>query len=332
MTRDEPPVVSVLMTAYNTQRYLRAALDSVLNQTMRDFELVVVDDGSTDRTPEILDQYAAADRRVRVVHRENGGISAAANTGLEACRGAYVARLDSDDIAKPDRLKAQLAYLTEHGLIACGTWHDLIDERSRFLKTLRPPTDDATVQDLLLKGHGAICNPTSMFLKQPFIDLGGYALELASAEDLDCWLRLGEVGKLGNVPQSLGRYRLHHGSVSEQKCQTQRDRAKIACERAWERRGLDGMTFEAESLWRPGDDRESRHRFALEYGWWAYNSGERATAASYGWRAIRLRPWHSGGWKLVGVTWRGRVPEPVQEPATLTETWHPGRRPSSSSS
>ena len=170
-------------------------MDSVLAQTMRDFELVVVDDGSTDRTPQILDRYAAADRRVRVVHRDNGGISAAANAGLEACRGTYVARLDSDDVAKPQRLEAQLAYLKKHDLIACGTWHELIDERSRYLKTLRPPTDDATIQQLLLEGHGAICNPTSMYRKQPFIDLGGYTLELASAEDLDCWLRLGEHGK-----------------------------------------------------------------------------------------------------------------------------------------
>ena len=314
------PSVSVLMTAFNTQRYLRAAVDSVLAQTMRDIELVVVDDGSTDQTPEILERYAAADRRVRVVHRENGGISAAANAGLEACRGTYVARLDSDDIAKPHRVESQLAYLKEHGLIACGTWHDLIDERSRFLKTLRPPTDDHAIQLLLLKGHGAICNPTSMYLKQPFIDLGGYALELASAEDLDCWLRLGELGKLGNVPQSLGQYRLHHGSVSEQKCETQRQRAKIACERAWERRGIDG-SFEAQSLWRPGEDVASRHRFALEYGWWAFNSGQRSTAASYAWRAIRLRPLDAGGWKLLGVTLRGRVADPVSEPSTLTESW-----------
>ena len=129
------------------------------------------------------------------------------------------------------------------------------------------------------------------------------------------------------MPQSLGRYRLHHGSVSEQKCEMQRQRAKIACERAWERRGIEG-TFEAQSLWRPGEDRASRHRFATEYGWWAYNSGERRTAASYAWRAIRLRPLDGTGWKLLGVALRGRHAAPSDEqPSTLAEVWHATRPP-----
>lgn len=286
------------MTAYNAETYLAQTVESVLAQTMRDFEFVIVDDGSTDATPAMLAAFAKRDPRVRVVTQANAGIPKAANAGLAACRGEFVARMDSDDIAKPERFAVQLPYLKDNGLVACGTWHDLIDERGRFLKVLPTPTDDAVIQDLALKGHGSICNPTSMFVRKALADLGGYSEDLPVAEDLDCWLRLGEVGSLGNVPQSLMQYRLHAKSISEEKCQLERDCAKLACERAWARRGIEG-SFEAGHMWRPGKDKLSRHQFALEYGWWAFKSGENQTAASYGWRAVRLRPTHPGGWKLV---------------------------------
>ena len=316
----DTPTISVLMCAYNAQRYLAETVESVLAQTFGDFEFVIVNDGSTDTTAHLLEEFAARDGRVRVVTIPNSGIPKASNAGLAACRGEFVARIDSDDIAKPRRLEVQLAYLREHGLVACGTWHDLIDERGRFLKLLKVPTDDATIQGEALKGHGSICNPTSMFRRQALVDLGGYSEDLPVAEDLDCWLRLGEVGPLGNVTESLAQYRLHSASISEQKCQLERDCAKIACERAWARRGIEG-TFEAGHMWRPGRDRHSRHRFALEYGWWAFKSGEMKTAGSYGWRAVRLKPWDPGGFKLIFASLKGGNKRP---PAATDSSSNPG--------
>ncbi len=295
------PEISVLMCAYNAEYYLAETLSSVLTQTFKDFELVVVDDGSTDQTPDILDTFAQSDPRVRVITGPNAGIPQAANVGLAACRGEFIARIDADDIAKPRRFEVQLAYMKKHGLVACGTWHDLIDEEGRLLKLLKTPVDDATIQDLALRGHGSICNPTSMFRREAYMKLGGYSEDLPVAEDLDCWLRLGEVGKLGNVPECLSQYRLHSHSISEKKCQLQRDFAKLACERAWKRRGIQGV-FEAAGLWRPGVDRGSRHHFAMEYGWWAFGSEQFQTAASYGGRAIKLKPWHPAGYKLLAVS------------------------------
>lgn len=312
------PEISVLMCAYNAQRYLAETVRSVLSQTFEDFELVVVDDGSTDETPRILETFAQSDPRVRVITGPNAGIPQAANVGLAACRGEFVARIDADDIAKPRRLEVQLAYMKEHGLVACGTWHDLIDERGRLLKLLKTPVDNATIQERALKGHGSICNPTSMIRRRPFSDLGGYSEDLPVAEDLDSWLRLGEVGELGNVPECLAQYRLHSHSISEQKCQLERDCAKIACERAWKRRGVDG-SFEAGHMWRPGKDRGSRHHFATEYGWWAFQSQQFRTAASYGWRAMRLKPWHPGGYKLwlVAVAKGGAKDHPTDADAAV---------------
>jgi glycosyltransferase involved in cell wall biosynthesis len=295
------PSVSILMSAYNAERYVEMTVRSVLAQTFGDFEMVVVDDGSTDRTPQILAGFAEQDPRVRLIQIENAGISKANNIGLEACRADWVARIDADDLAKPRRLEVQYPYVREHDLVACGTWHDLIDEVGRFLRVQQTPVDDEAIQRAALRGHGAICNPTSIFHRKTFLDLGGYSEDLISAEDLDCWLRLGEVGPLGNVPQSLGAYRLHSGSISERQCRAQRAFAKEACERAWRRRGITG-TFEASDMWRPGRDRTSRHKFAVEYGWWAFTSGEARTAVAYAKRAVLLKPWDMTGYKLLGAT------------------------------
>jgi glycosyltransferase involved in cell wall biosynthesis len=290
------------MTAYNATAFLRPTVESILAQTMGDFEFIIVDDGSTDDTPAMLAEFAKRDERIRVITQDNAGIPKAANAGLAECRADLIARMDSDDVAKPERFEKQMAYLDQHDLIACGTWHDLIDEKGRYLKTIEGPVDDATIQAEALRGHGSICNPTSMFRRMPFVGLGGYSEDLPVAEDLDSWLRLGEVGKLGNVPESLMQYRLHSKSISEQRCQLERDMAKLACERAWERRGIDNIQFEAGDLWRPGQDRDSKHRFAVEYGWWAFNSKQKGTAKAYAGRAIKLKAWHPDGWKLLVAT------------------------------
>lgn len=294
----EAPSISVLMTAYNAAAYLEAAARSVLAQTHRDLELVVVDDGSTDATADILARLAEEDPRVRVITQANAGIPAAANAGLAACRGELVARMDADDLSAPRRLEVQSAYLREHGLVCCGTWYDMIDEGGRRLKTVQGPTDNGAIQKMLLEGHGSICNPSSMFRRAALLDLGGYSPDMAQAEDVDAFLRLGEVGQLGNVPEALLSYRLHATSISEQKCEEQRSFGRLACERAWARRGVEGV-FTADYIWRPGKDRVSRHAFAVDYGWWAFKSGESATAAHYGRRAIRLRPGQLNGYKLL---------------------------------
>jgi hypothetical protein len=91
---------------------------------------------------------------------------------------------------------------------------------------------------------------------------------------------------------------MHADSVSEQRCQQQRAFARQACERAWKRRGLEG-TFDAADLWRPGEDRLSKHAFALQYGWWAFNSGERSTAFDYGCKAVAAQPWNKESWRLL---------------------------------
>ena len=295
------PEISVLMTAYNAQRFIEETIRSVQAQTVGDFEFVIVNDGSSDRTPEILDRVAKQDGRIRVIHQENAGIPKAANKGLAVCRADFVARIDADDLAKPTRFAQQLPYIQQHNLVALGTWHDLIDEHGRFLRIQPTPVDDESIQRGALQGHGTICNPTSIIRRDAMLRVDGYSEDLSSAEDLDMWLKLGEIGRLGNLPVSMTQYRLHSGSISERQCELQRALAKMACERAWKRRGISG-SFEAGEMWRPGEDRGSKHHFAIEYGWWAFNSGEVSTARAYAQRAMRLKPWDPMGWKLMAAS------------------------------
>ena len=108
------------------------------------------------------------------------------------------------------------------------------------------------------------------------------------------------MGKLANLPSPVLKFRLHESSVSESKRHEQRKSARLACELAWKRRGIDGA-YEADEPWRPGKDRGSRHKFALQYGWWAFNAGEKSTARHYAWRAIKALPTRPTGWKLLAA-------------------------------
>jgi glycosyltransferase involved in cell wall biosynthesis len=287
------------MSVYNGQRFVADAIESILAQTFGDFEFLIIDDGSTDESPAIVGRYQQKDKRINFVRRANKGLTPTLNELLASSRGEFIARMDCDDVALPDRFAMQVRALREDPSLACvGGNFQLIDGQGRLLTTLRPPPDDASIQKQALAGHGAICHPAAMIRRTPLLKIKGYDEEFKMAQDLDLWLRLGEVGKLANVPATVLKFRLHEGSVSETKRVEQRRFAKLACERAWQRRGITG-NFEAEEPWRPGNDAGSKMEYALRYGWWAFNSGQRLTAAHYARVAITARPLHKAGWKLL---------------------------------
>jgi len=295
------PAISVLMSVYNTAaQYLRAAVESILAQTVSDFEFIIIDDGSADGSPQVLREYAARDRRVRLTVRPNKGLTRTLNEGLAQARGEFVARMDCDDVALPDRFEKQLAALrADPGLVCVGGYFQLIDGQGRLLTTLRPPADDETIQKLLVRGHTAICHPAAMMRRDAVTRVGGYDEYFKTTQDLDLWLRLGEVGKLANVPEVVLQFRQHESSVSETKREEQRRFGREAVERAWKRRGITGGVYEADEPWRPGKDRASRQKFALQYGWWAFKIGERKTAVHYAKKAIAAKPWSTKGWNLL---------------------------------
>ncbi len=293
------PKVSVLMSVYNSEKYLAQSIESVLNQTFEDFEFIIIDDGSKDLSFDILKSFAAKDNRINISSRENRGIPCTRNEMLNKAQGEFIAVMDSDDIALSDRLALQVAFLQQNPEVVCVSGaFEIIDDCGRFLTCLELPEDDDEIQRLALAGHSSVWHPCAMFRREAALKVGGYEETMPSSHDLDLWLKLGEVGKLANLKTPLLKYRLHMSSISGRLGLAQRNEGREACERAWKRRGIEGK-FEAEEPWRPLDTRESQFQFMLQYGWWAFNSGQRETAIIYGTRAISALPFRIEGWKLL---------------------------------
>ncbi len=294
----DPPTVSVVMAVYNTERYLVQAVESILGQTFRDFEFVIIDDGSTDRSLKILQKYAATDDRIHLISRENRGIPKTRNELLAHSTGEFIAVMDSDDIAMPDRLARQVEFLRQHPEVVCvGSAQDRVDEAGRLLFTQVEPEEDLEIQQWMLRGYTSINNPSAMIRRAAIVKVGGYDESLPQAEDLDFFLKLGEIGKLANFKESLIQYRQHQQSISETKQCNAIEWGRKACERAWQRRGIHG-NYDATQPWRP-HDRPSRHDYILKYGWSFFNRGQRWAAIVYGIRAIRTLPLKLEGWKLL---------------------------------
>ena len=296
------PKVSILMPVYNSEKYLAQAVESILNQTFTDFELIIVNDGSTDKSLEILKSLAIKDKRICLMSQENKGIAVTRNRMLQKAQGDLIAVMDSDDIALPQRIAYQVEFLDNNPNTVCvGGAFELVDEKGRLLTCLHPATDNQKIQESMLKGHTCIHHACVMYRRISALKVGNYAESFTTVGDLDFFLRLGEIGDLANMEEILYKYRLHSKSISESK-QIQQTQDKIeACERAWKRRGIQGH-FEATEPWRPGLDRISQHQFMLKYGWWAFNSRQRKTAVIYALKSIQALPFKRKGWKLLACS------------------------------
>ena len=307
---DRPPVVSVLIPVHDGGAFFRAAVESVLAQTFRDFECLILDDGSTDGSGKIADELARRDPRVRVIRRENRGLVATLNELADAARGEFLARMDADDVCLPQRLARQLEFLLWHPAAVCvGCAYWMIDESDRRIAQIRVPADDAAIQRSALRGHAPISHPSAMIRASALRRAGGYRAAFYPAEDLDLWLRLGELGTLANLAEPLLCYRVRSDSISGRAAQgRQRDAARRACADAWARRGIADGRFEATAEWRPDETPVSRMRFALQYGWMAYAAGFRRTAMVYGFKAIRALPARQEGWRLLANALLRRPP------------------------
>jgi len=219
------PKVTVLLAVQNGEPYVRQALQSVLDQTFTDFELLVVDDASTDATVEIIEAFA--DPRVRLLRNErNLGQVPSLNRGLREARGLYIARLDADDASQPRRLARQVEVLdadTRVGLV--GTWMEAIDERGRRLGYLRKHLDDYVdfvYHTLIMRVY--VSHPSAMYRRRPVLELGGYDEATGPAEDKDLWRKLLlERFEARIVPEPLVLYRLHDQQLSQTRAAYQRE-------------------------------------------------------------------------------------------------------------
>ena len=208
--------ISVILPVRNGARYLEAALASILAQSFNAFELIVVNDGSSDATPTLLRAARASDSRVRLLDSAGAGLAAALNLGIEAAQGAYVARMDADDIALPHRFARQAAFLDRHPEIAVlGGQVAHIDAQGALTgETTKFPTDPGEVAAALLSRGCIIKHPTVMARRDALRAAGGYRAGFVPAEDYDLWLRMAESEGLANLPETVLHYRVHAEQIS----------------------------------------------------------------------------------------------------------------------
>src|SRR5579883_1018190 len=206
------PQISAILPVKNGAAYIGAAIESLFAQTFADFELLVIDDGSSDETVAIVEGLGKSDRRLHLLRNPGMGLVDALNFGIAAARAPLIARMDADDIALPERLQRQYEYLAAHPDIdAVGTQVHFIDANgARTGKSSALPQDPAAVAKTLLK-FCCLRHPTVTMRKAAAERAGGYRAEFVAAEDLDLWLRLAEHGELANLPEALLLYRLHAG-------------------------------------------------------------------------------------------------------------------------
>ncbi len=207
------PRVSVLMTVRNAAPYLREAIDSVLHQTFGDWELIAVDNGSTDESPQILAGYA--DPRIRVTYlTKDIGRTPALRLAFDSVRGTYIAVLDADDRAHPARLATQIAHLDQHpDVVLVGTWAIHINEAGQAVDRWTVPTDSQAVHEWIAWGN-PIVHSSAMYRAAIASAVGGYPMDCPYAQDLGLWLRLAQHGRVAMIGEYLCERRVSSGSMT----------------------------------------------------------------------------------------------------------------------
>lgn len=236
------PKISVLMPTLNGAPFLREALESILNQDMRDFELIVIDDGSTDETIPIVKSYS--DRRIRLIQSESRqGISRSLNQGIEESRGAFIARMDSDDISLPSRLRLQAAFLEQNAEIGIvGSWFETFGGRRKCI--VRNPLTHPAIKTTLIFGT-PFAHPTTMFRKAALTAFSlAYEPGQVAAEDYDLWARALNFVQGANLPIPLLRYRQHAQQATGTLGKRQTDLSRRVRERVLARVGIQKSSEE----------------------------------------------------------------------------------------
>jgi glycosyltransferase involved in cell wall biosynthesis len=209
------PLVSIVTGVYNGGRYLQASLQSVLDQEGVDFEFVVIDDGSTDDTPQVLAELQRRDARLTVLRQENQGLTRALIRGCQEARGALIARHDADDLSLPGRLQRQAAWLEKESRLAMvSCWTRTIGPEDELLFETSRPTDFDECTRLLTEDGMGMYHGSVMFRAADYHRVGGYRPPFRFTQDWDLWLRLADVGSVGFVPEPLYAFRVSSGSIT----------------------------------------------------------------------------------------------------------------------
>ncbi|SRR5712692_7252542 len=298
------PTVSVIMPAYNSERYVEEAVESILNQSFSDFEFIIIDDGSTDTTLARLGRHAERDRRIRLSSRPNTGVAKALNEAASLVRGRYIARMDADDVSAPHRLERQVNYLEQHPeCVVVGSAVVLTDPDGWPLRTMGVKQRHEEIDSAHLRGEGgAIVHGAAMFRTDALRAIGGYVLRID--EDQDLLLRLAEHGQVANLPDVLLYYRQHAKSVGHQRYRELVRSVRVAVAEARVRRGLPPLEdSEPLALETSAAPNKTLHK---KWAWWALSAGYPKSARKHALLALREAPLSLESWRVAYCALRGR--------------------------
>jgi glycosyltransferase involved in cell wall biosynthesis len=299
------PKISIVMPAYNSEKFLGEAVQSILNQTFTDFEFIIINDGSNDNTLSILKKFAQSDKRIKLFSRENKGLVYTLNEGLHYAKSPLLARMDADDISRPQRLQKQFEFITKKDeFVAIGSEVMLIDSEGMPIRKMGvPKTHDEIDQAHMNCLGGAIIHPVSMYRTADAKKIK-YREAYIHAEDLDFWLRLAEIGRLGNLPDTLLEYRQHHESIGYKKSEIQKNSAYNAILSASQRRRVNQPDKQICKNKNASNfiDKDDIHR---KWAFWALKGANVSTARKHANKALISNPGSLSNWKVWLCSLRG---------------------------
>ncbi len=303
---DGNPSVSVVMTVFNAVEYLDEAIDSVLQQTFSDFELIIINDGSTDKSLEKLQQWEKKDKRISVFDQNNKGRAESRNRGLDLANTNYVAMMDADDIATPNRLQLCYEYLKHNSdVVAVSGQFETICMYGVQLNRSSEPLEHTEIEQSLLQDLGAsFIQGASMMRKEVVIKVGGYDSSYELGEDTDLFLRIALEGKLKNLPDVLLSYRKHPASITSSDNELLIPNCIERVKKAWVARGLTlNKNFEH---WLEKAPNLSAQQQLLWWGWNALNKGRVDVSRRYAMKLMLSYPFNKEQYRFVFCAIRGR--------------------------
>jgi glycosyltransferase involved in cell wall biosynthesis len=227
-----PPKVSVILPVYNAEKYLEQSLGSILEGDFDDLEVIAVNDGSTDKSADIL--HGVKDPRLKVIVQDNLGVSHALNTALKSARGRYIARMDADDIATPDRFSKQSAYLDQNPEIdIIGSAFEKIDPGGNSIGQTRMMNHPLVIKRYMMETN-CVVHPSVMVRSWVYRRFGGYKAKAAYVEDYDLWARAWPWLKIAALPEPLLKYRIHESQVTKKYASLQTENANCVRDMIWE--------------------------------------------------------------------------------------------------
>lgn len=300
------PLVSVVMPVFNTRSYLDEAIASIMRQTFPNFELIIINDGSTDGSLALARQWEKKDRRIRVFDQSNKGRSFSRNRGLELATTEFIVMMDSDDIAEETRLQLCYEYLQNNSeaVAVSGQYERVCMYGVPLQKSSLPLDHKSIVNDLLQDKGDSFTQGASMYKKSLAQKVGGYNLSYDLGEDADLFLRMALHGELINLPDVLLKYRRHPNSITSTADEQLVENCIKRLNSAWLDRGLL-MDSDFEHYLKKTIKRE-KHEDILQFGWNALNKGETKIARRYAKSLFFSKPFSLKTYRFLYCALRGR--------------------------